>query len=112
MNMLSEARQTEFLVGKPCRRAYLSEALSDAPLPVKAQSDCIASIDEDSSLITLFPVEATGALRAASNHSLNPTPLGLFTPILPAKLLHGFVPEGLSAFVPEGAVGLCPGGTE
>jgi hypothetical protein len=73
MIKLSEARQTEFLVGKPSRRAHLSEALSDAPLPVKAQTNCIASIDEDSSLLTLFPVEATGALRD-SNHSLNPTP--------------------------------------
>jgi hypothetical protein len=66
---LSEARRTEFLVGKPCRRAYLSEALSDAQLPVEAQTNCIASIDEDSSFLSLFPVEATGALRAASNHS-------------------------------------------
>ena len=69
MIYLSEARQTEFLVGKPSRRAYLSEALSDAPLPVEAQTNCIASIDEDSSLLSLFPVEATGGLLAASNHS-------------------------------------------
>jgi hypothetical protein len=53
---LSEARRTEFLVGNPSRRAYLNEALSDAPLPVEAQTDCIASIDEDSSLLSLFPV--------------------------------------------------------
>ena len=69
MIKLSEARQTEFPFGKSYRRAYLCEALSDAPLPVKAQTNCIASIDEDSSLLSLFPVEATGALRAASNHS-------------------------------------------
>jgi hypothetical protein len=61
---LSEARRTEFLVGNPSRRAYLNEALSDAPLPVEAQTDCIASIDEDSSLLSLFPAEATGTLRA------------------------------------------------
>jgi hypothetical protein len=59
MIKLSEARQTEFLAGNPSRRAYLNEALSDAPLPVEAQTDCIASIDEDSSLVTLFPRSRT-----------------------------------------------------
>jgi hypothetical protein len=95
MIKLSEARQTEFLVGKPCRRAHLSEALSDAPLPVEASSNCIASIDEDSSLLSLFPVEATGTLRALP---ITPKPNAFSRDcsrlILLAKLLRDFVPKG------------------
>src|SRR5260370_15072045 len=96
MIKLSEARQTEFLVGKPCWRAYLSKASSDEPLPVEGQTNCIASIDEDSSLLSLFPVEATGALRAASNHSLNRT--------ASAGIVHvPLCPRTTARFCPGGA---------
>jgi hypothetical protein len=64
MVKLSEARQTEFLSENRLGAPISVEALSDAPRPIEASSDCIASIDEDSSVVTLFPVEATGALRA------------------------------------------------
>jgi hypothetical protein len=99
---LSEARQTEFPVGKSYRRAYLCEALSDAPLPVEASSDCIASIDEDSSLVTLFPAEATAALRGfQSLLKPNSDRWDCSRPILPPKYctvlwLSDFVPAGLN----------------
>jgi hypothetical protein len=56
MFKLSEARRTEFQVGNRLDAPISIEALSDAPLPVEAQTNCIASTDEDSSSITLFPV--------------------------------------------------------